>query len=58
MKINIKNARLSFPSLFQKATFNGDATKFEATLLLDKESHAAAIKEIKEVYRQKRGEIA
>ena len=45
-KITVKNVRLSFPSLFQKANFNGDATKYEATLLLDKETHADSIKEI------------
>jgi hypothetical protein len=36
--IRIDNARLSFPSLFKKATFNGQETKYEATLLVPKGS--------------------
>ena len=36
-KIHLKNVRLSFPSLFRKATFQGDETKFEATFLIPKE---------------------
>ena len=48
MKIKIKNARLSFPSLFHTAKFGGEDTgKFEATFILDKTEHAAEIKEIK-----------
>ena len=35
-KILIKNARLSFPSLFQKEEFNGKQGKYAATLLIDK----------------------
>ena len=46
-KIKIQAARLSFPSLFRKATFEGQETKFEATLMLHKEDHADTIKEIK-----------
>jgi len=34
--IKIKNARLSFPSLFQKAEFQGKEGKYEATLLFPK----------------------
>jgi hypothetical protein len=45
-KIKLNNVRLSFPSLFQKATFEGKETKFEATLLLDKKQHAESIAEI------------
>jgi hypothetical protein len=45
-KIKLNNVRLSFPSLFQKATFEGKETKFEGTLLLDKEQHAESIAEI------------
>jgi hypothetical protein len=45
-KIKLNNVRLSFPSLFQKATFEGKETKFEATLLLDKDTHAETIAEI------------
>jgi len=43
-KITLQNVRLSFPSLFRKAVFGGDETKFEGTFLLDKTTHANAIK--------------
>ena len=46
MSIKLNNVRLSFPSLFQKAQFDGAETKYEATFLLDKVKHAAVIKEI------------
>jgi len=46
MKIKLNNVRLSFPALFRKAVFNGEETKYEATFLLNKEEHAAKIKEI------------
>jgi len=39
-KIKLQNVRLSFPSLFKKAEFEGKETKFEATLLIDKTSQA------------------
>ena len=42
-KIKLKNVRLSFPSLFNRATFDGVETKFEATFLLDKETQADQI---------------
>ena len=32
----LKNVRLSFPSLFKKAEFNGVVGKYEATMLLPK----------------------
>lgn len=48
MKIKLQNVRLSFPSLFQKAVFKGQETKYEATLLLHKEDHADTIAQIKE----------
>jgi hypothetical protein len=35
-KMMLKNVRLSFPSLFQKASFDGNEGKFESTLLIDK----------------------
>ena len=35
-RITIRNARLSFPSLFQKAVFDGKEGKYEATLLFPK----------------------
>ena len=45
-KIKLNNVRLSFPSLFRKAVFNGEETKFEATFLLDKDTQADKIAEI------------
>lgn len=45
-KIKIENVRLSFPSLFKKAQYNGQETKFEATFLLCKDEHADLIKKI------------
>jgi len=45
-KIKLNNVRLSFPSLFRKAVFGGDETKYEATFLMGKEEHAAVIAEI------------
>ena len=41
MKIKMQNVRLSFPSLFRKAVFNGEETKFEANLLIEKDSELA-----------------
>jgi len=47
MSIKMKNVRLSFPSLFQTSTFGGsDTGKYDATFILDKKEHAAAIKEL------------
>ena len=47
MKIVLKNARLSFPSLFQTETYNGtDTEKYAATLLIDKnDPQVATIKD-------------
>jgi len=45
-KIKISNARISFPSLFRKAVFNGEETKYEATFLIDKKESAEKIAEI------------
>lgn len=36
MKILLKNVRLSFPSLFEKASFDGQLGKYEATFLIPK----------------------
>jgi hypothetical protein len=46
-KIILKDVRLSFPSLFHKAVFNGEETKFEATFLINKATYGPKIKEIK-----------
>jgi len=35
-KMMLKNVRLSFPSVFKKASFDGNEGKFEATFLVDK----------------------
>ena len=51
-KIKLQGVRLSFPSLFRKAVFQGEETKYEATLLLDKEKHAASIAEINEAIKK------
>lgn len=45
-KIKLHNVRLSFPSLFRKAVFSGEETKFEATFLLNKDEQADKISEI------------
>lgn len=45
-KIKLHNVRISFPSLFRKAVFSGEETKYEATFLLDKEAQADKIEEI------------
>lgn len=51
-KIKLQNVRLSFPSLFRKAQFQGEQTKYEATLMLDKEEHADKIAEIKKAVQE------
>jgi hypothetical protein len=53
MSIKLNNVRLSFPSLFQKAQFDGAETKYEATFLLDKVKHASVIKEIDAAIKSK-----
>lgn len=45
-RIVLKNVRLSFPHIWKKARFEGEETKFEATLLIDKESQAEQIEAI------------
>lgn len=42
-KIMLKNVRLSFPSVFKRASFDGKDGKFEATFMLDKETQADQI---------------
>ena len=43
-KIYIKNARLSFPSIFRRSVFQGvESKKYEATFLLDKDKDADQI---------------
>lgn len=45
-KIKLNNVRLSFPSLFQKASFQGSEGKFEATFLISKDAQSELIKKI------------
>ena len=45
-KIMLNNVRISFPSLFRKATFNGEETKFEGTFLIGKKEGKGTIDEI------------
>lgn len=44
--MKLTNVRLSFPSLFRKAVFQGTETKYEATFLLDKKTQADLIKKV------------
>lgn len=53
MKIKLPNVRLSFPSVFQKASFNGVETKYEATFLLNKKDHADLISSIQNEIKKK-----
>ena len=53
MKIKLPNVRLSFPSVFQKASFNGVETKYEATFLLSKKDHADLIASIQAEIKKK-----
>lgn len=53
MKIKLNNVRLSFPSVFKKATFNGEETKFEATLLINKETQADLVQKVKSAVAEK-----
>jgi hypothetical protein len=49
MRINIPNARLSFPNLFKTAVFGGEDTeKYDSTFILDKTDHKAVIQEIQD----------
>ena len=47
-QLKLKNVRLSFPSVFQRAKFNEVETKYEATFLLDKKKNRKEIQEIEE----------
>jgi len=47
--IKLQHVRLSFPSLFTTALYNGkDTGKFKAAFILDKKKHRASIKEIED----------
>jgi hypothetical protein len=48
-RMMLRNVRLSFPNLFQTATFGGEDTgKYDASFLLDKAEHKEEIAAIKE----------
>lgn len=56
--IKIRNARLSFPSVFNKAVFNGVEGKYEATLLFpksDTETYEAITKAIEDLKKENKG---
>jgi len=51
-RIKIQNARLSFPNLFQTASFGGEDTgKYDATFILDKKEHEKTVQEIQGVIK-------
>jgi len=45
-KIKLSNVRLSFPSIFKRASFDNQEGKFEATFLLNKETQADQIEKL------------
>lgn len=47
MQIKMSNVRLSFPNLFQTASFGGEDTqKYDGTFILDKDDNKDSIKEV------------
>lgn len=50
--IKMQNVRLSFPNLFQTASFGGEDTgKYDGTFILDKKGHKDIIKEIEKGFK-------
>lgn len=47
-KIKLNNVRLSFPSLFKKAVFEGKEGKYEATLLIHKEEQSKLVEKVED----------
>lgn len=45
----LKNVRLSFPSLFKKAVFEGKETKYEASFIIDNETQADQIEALEKM---------
>ena len=45
-RITLKNVRVHFPSLLQKAKFNGADTKYQVTLAINKDTQIKLIEEI------------
>ncbi len=59
-KIKIRNARLSFPSVFKKASFDGNEGKFEATLLFpksDTKTYDLIMKEIEAMKKTNKAKV-
>jgi len=51
-RIKIPNVRLSFPNLFETSVFDGNDTgKYDATFLLNKETHKDIIKQIRAQFK-------
>lgn len=59
MKIKLNNVRLSFPSLFRHAQFNGVSTeKYEATFILDPKKNAKELEVLRaEIARLQKEEL-
>lgn len=51
-KIKLSNVRLSFPSIFKRASFDGNDGKFEATFLLNKKTQADQIDQLQSAIDQ------
>lgn len=59
-RIKLNNVRLSFPSLFKKAIFKGDETKYEATFLIpktDKKTKDIIDKRIEELIKESKVKV-
>ena len=59
--VKIPNGRISFPSLFKKAEFNGDIGKYEATILFpksDTKTYDAIMKAIEECKKDNKLKVA
>lgn len=58
--IKLNKVRLSFPSLFQKSSFNGVEGKYEATFIINKDDPSAAeIKNaIKDILKEKKAKLS
>jgi hypothetical protein len=57
-KIKLRNCRLSFPSVFKKAVFNGQEGKYEATFLFpksDTETYEKIMSAIEDIKKENKG---
>jgi len=60
-KIRIRNARLSFPSVFKRSVFNGEEGKFEATFLFpksDTDTYDKIMAEIEAMKKSNKAKVA